>query len=359
MNKSENLTSRNSSIELLRIFAMCGVVMLHYNNETAGGGFLFANNVNRIVLILLESVCICAVNLYVLLSGYYLSATMKRRCIKPLELLVQVSIFNAALQNLGSFLAGTLSVKGILLSIIPQNYFVILYTAVYLVSPYVNLAMSRLKDAALHKLVLLLLVMFSLWNTMIDQFQLLLNVDLSVMSTIGAKGSQMGYTVVNFLLMYVLGAYIRRNEAQLMKLAVWKYLGMFAICGVVLTVWALVYPDVAWSYCNPVVIAMACLLMLAFLKWQFSSKWVNRLAKASFTCFLLHGVFLTRIGIDVAVQKSLPVMLVHIVLSIAAIYVVCYVVHLVWSWVTTPVFRWIGGKLKGADQWLQIDMQQN
>ena len=87
MNKRESLTSRNSAIELLRIFAMCGVVMLHYNNESAGGGFLYAQNINRIVLMLLESVCICAVNLYVLLSGYYLSATTKRRAIKPLELL--------------------------------------------------------------------------------------------------------------------------------------------------------------------------------------------------------------------------------------------------------------------------------
>lgn len=29
---------RQSNIELLRILTMCGVVILHYNNETMGGG---------------------------------------------------------------------------------------------------------------------------------------------------------------------------------------------------------------------------------------------------------------------------------------------------------------------------------
>lgn len=31
---------RQSNIELLRILTMCGVVILHYNNKTIGGGSL-------------------------------------------------------------------------------------------------------------------------------------------------------------------------------------------------------------------------------------------------------------------------------------------------------------------------------
>lgn len=37
MSANETLTSkRNSSIELLRIVAMIGVILLHYNNKTVG-----------------------------------------------------------------------------------------------------------------------------------------------------------------------------------------------------------------------------------------------------------------------------------------------------------------------------------
>ena len=53
---SQKLEQRNSSIELLRILAMCGVVLLHYNNASMGGGLQYAVGTNRVVLMLcLES----------------------------------------------------------------------------------------------------------------------------------------------------------------------------------------------------------------------------------------------------------------------------------------------------------------
>ena len=66
---SRRQSARNSSIELVRILAMCGVVLLHYNNATLGGGLTYAVGANRAVLMLLESLFICAVDLYVLISG--------------------------------------------------------------------------------------------------------------------------------------------------------------------------------------------------------------------------------------------------------------------------------------------------
>ena len=349
------MVSRNSSIELLRILAMCGVVLLHYNNVNAGGGLLYAQGVNRIVLMFLESVCICAVDLYILISGYYLCTTSTRRAIKPLELLVQVSLFSAATQGLSALLSGTLSLGVVLLNLAPNNYFVVLYAVVYLISPYINQMLDKLNNRLLCRLTLLLLVIFSLWTTLVDQAQLILGVNWNAMSAVGINGSQMGYTVVNFLLMYVLGAFIRRSEAKLLDIANWKYLLLFVAGSIALTAWAFLYQDVAWSYCNPVVIVMACTLFLLFLKWQFSSRLINELAKSAFTCFLLHGIILTRIGIDIAVKSSFPVMLGHIVISIVAIYGICYVAHLIWSWVTTPVFRWISKKLERADRWLSLE----
>lgn len=39
---------RQSNIELLRILTMCGVVILHYNNETIGGGARLCNRIEFI-----------------------------------------------------------------------------------------------------------------------------------------------------------------------------------------------------------------------------------------------------------------------------------------------------------------------
>ena len=57
--------TRNSNIELLRILTMLGVVLLHYNGMEAFAA-VAEGSVNQYILLLLESVCIGAVNLFIL-----------------------------------------------------------------------------------------------------------------------------------------------------------------------------------------------------------------------------------------------------------------------------------------------------
>lgn len=61
---------RDSNIELLRIFAILGVIVLHYNNWSMGGGFSYvaSGSLNSRVLWSLEGLFICAVNLFVLIT---------------------------------------------------------------------------------------------------------------------------------------------------------------------------------------------------------------------------------------------------------------------------------------------------
>ena len=84
---------RQSNIELLRIMTMCGVIVLHYNNATIGGGLAYAQGINLVILYYLESLFACAVNLFVLISGYFMYTKQKRTLDKPFELLVQVILF--------------------------------------------------------------------------------------------------------------------------------------------------------------------------------------------------------------------------------------------------------------------------
>ena len=72
MVSKNTVTKRQTNIELLRIISMLGIIVLHYNNSDMGGGFLYATGLNRAILMFLESIFICGVNLYVLISGYFL-----------------------------------------------------------------------------------------------------------------------------------------------------------------------------------------------------------------------------------------------------------------------------------------------
>ena len=89
-------TKRNSSIELLRIISMIGVVILHYNNASMGGalGMVLDGSPNQYYLYLIESLFVCAVNVFVMISAYFLACNQNRKLIKILELFVQVIVFN-------------------------------------------------------------------------------------------------------------------------------------------------------------------------------------------------------------------------------------------------------------------------
>ena len=96
MSDKRSLT-RNSNIELLRILSIIGVIILHYNYELYGGAFSYVtpHSINEFILYLLEYSNIVAVDIFVLISGYFLSQNNSRSIIKPLKLIVQV-IFIAA-----------------------------------------------------------------------------------------------------------------------------------------------------------------------------------------------------------------------------------------------------------------------
>ena len=65
---------RNSNIELLRIVSMLMVVVLHFNNNGANTGIVNMPEVltERLTWgFLVESLCLVAVNCFVLISGYF------------------------------------------------------------------------------------------------------------------------------------------------------------------------------------------------------------------------------------------------------------------------------------------------
>ena len=159
---------RHSGIELLRILTALFVVMLHYND---GRAFTYAasGSPQRYVLFGIESIGICAVDLFILISGYFLATSQRRSVLKPLELLVQVVAFSEANYIGRTLLAGSaLSIKRIILCAIPNNYFVILYSALYLISPYINKVFQNLTKQKWNQLIITLLLLFSVWPVLVD-----------------------------------------------------------------------------------------------------------------------------------------------------------------------------------------------
>ena len=64
-------TERDSNIELLRILAAFAVVILHFNNPLYVGGLANSEGIDHEFLIILECISIPAVNVFMMIAGYF------------------------------------------------------------------------------------------------------------------------------------------------------------------------------------------------------------------------------------------------------------------------------------------------
>lgn len=336
---------RNSSIELLRIIAIMGVIILHYNNSTSGGGFRYVKegSINQYFLFLTENLFIGAVDLFILISAYFLCTTKERRLIKVVELNVQVIIFRIAGYILSSIISGnTLSIKALAVFALPVNYFVILYSVLYIVSPYINVLIENISKKDLKKLIIIVVLIFSVWTIMVDFLVSFKGESFNGLSTVGMYGSQYGYSIVNFVMIYVVGAYIRINEIKLRKGTAATLISVLLFILYVVSIAEHkmgVSRITTWNYNNPLIILLAASTLLLFLNFSFNSKIINELARGAFTCFLFHGYFITGVHIKEAVNSSLFVMIFHQICVVILLYLLSYVVYRIYALCTGWIIK--------------------
>lgn len=337
---------RQSGIELLRIFAAMGVVILHYNNGMMGGALKYAafGSANSILLYILEAFCVAAVNIFVLINGYFDLRSNCRDLIKPIKLIVQVMLFNLAYYLLRVAIGYTdFSISHIIGSMIPANWFIILYCALYLVSPFLNVTLNQITMKEYHVLLGIAVGIFSFYPMVVDNFEIWTGKVWMGLSSIGMYGSEYGYTIINFILMYIIGAYLQRFGWRITK----PYLIIiFTLNTMLLAAWGLTdsylghKEIVAWEYCSTFVVFEAVIIFLLFLELRFQNSIVNKLAKASLCVYLVHIYFLPHLRIkEIILMNSPGITLVHLALCVLGIYAFAYVVNLIYSVVTRPFYE--------------------
>lgn len=342
---------RESNIELLRIISMIGVIILHYNNEHIGGAFKYviSDSINSYILYFIESLFICAVNLFILISGYFMINNKKRNLIKPLELILQIIIFSVGNYLLQVALGNsTFSLETLFLSMIPNNYFVILYIVLYFISPFLNILINHLNNN-LKQMLVSITLLFSIWPTLVDLSSEIIGREWIGLSSIGAYGSQWGYSIINFILMYIIGAYLRIKDdtLQLKEYQITKLIITLILNTSIIFLWAC-FNDYtgyftersAWEYCNPLVITNAVILFKIFKTLKIKpNKKINDLAKGTFTVFLVHSLFIGKIGISMIVVLNPFIMLIHMIISSICIYGVCWLIYKIYEKVTNPLYK--------------------
>ena len=197
--------TRKSNFELLRIIAIIMIIGLHYFNRSMGGalGNVAPGEINYYVAYFFESLFIIGVNLFVLTTGYF---NFNKRTVnlgKLLKLIITAYCYGFIFY-LFSLMFGyqNFNLKQFILAVNPflsgGYWFIKYYVILSLLSPFINILMEQLSQKLMVKLIVILLILFSIWPSFLLQPPI----------------TDGGYGLMNFIVLYIVGAYIRKYETM-------------------------------------------------------------------------------------------------------------------------------------------------
>lgn len=322
-------SERNSAIELLRIFAGMAIIVLHFNFWNLHVVEL-TTGLTQKVLLLLEAICVCAVNVFILISGYCSANSRKVNVSRLVNLVIQTSAFSFIFALIGCVINDVWSIKRLIGALLPVNYYVILYVSLMFIAPFINIVMDKLSSESMKKFIWISLVIFSIYPTCVDILEECLGKTFMGLNSISIRGSIGGYTIINFILVYIIGSYIKKmNLLEDVKLSVLKKSVVTSVIAVF--IWHEILPKTAYNYSNPLVIFEACVIFMLFAKMNFKQRIINIIAPASFTCFLIHGHFLSSFGKYISIEDSFGYVMMLLGTCVISIYSISVVVMMIWN----------------------------
>lgn len=189
---------RNSNFELMRIISMFAIILSHI----LGHGKMVVNSTNDTITIFLQFLqyfVLFHVNSFVLVSGYFQSKSSFKLS-KFLELIFQVIFYSLLIvmvfTKLGIITDADLPlfIKNMLFSSVNNYWFIKVYIVVYLLSDILNKFINSLDRKSYKNTLIVLFIIFSIGAYLSG----------------GKFIENNGYTIYNFVFLYLVGGYIRR-----------------------------------------------------------------------------------------------------------------------------------------------------
>ena len=323
--------NRNANIELLRVICMLMIMTEHC---MAWCGALYEQSgVSYYFYWWLEALCVPAVNVFVLISGFFLveSDFKAENLLRTLGTVWSYSFICSWLctrMSGQSLNAGT--VLQMLLPIATKKYwFVNAYLAMYLLFPFLNRLIRALNRRQFEYLLVVLILIMVVRPTLLP-----------------AKWAQdptNGLSVFFFITLYFMAAWLRLYFRPKPKTASFSYLLWIGVSvGLVFSKWLLLrggFPeDTAgrfYSYCSVPVVLQACAFFLGALYGRKIPERVNSLiktlAKTSFAAYIIHYALTTvlwRVVFPVDRYVSRPATGVPaIIIAVLLTYLICFCIE--------------------------------
>lgn len=279
---------RKSNIELLRILCAFFVLTNHFCNAYPDAFELSSDFESCIAVQAIYSLTIVGVNMFVLITGYFMINATQIQIGKIAKLFIMLCGYHLVAYvlevttNVYEF-----SFIGLIMHIIPFSYYVFICATLYILSPFVNRLIENISKKQYQILLIILLLLFSVYSTLANLFENITQHQWTDIFTVAQNGTDRGFTIVNFMMIYLIGGYLRKYGVRLGK---YKCMITYFLCAIVTTIGKVALPSAkALLYYDSIfVILQSISLFLFFVEIEFTSKTVNVIAKSSFGVYLLN-----------------------------------------------------------------------
>ncbi len=394
-------TERKSGIELLRILCMLSIIVLHaysyggirYLSDTNGGAF---ENVSNLVWTFFRT----PVNVFVIITGYFMckNALDFKKSYKRLPTVYFTMLFYSItivlfalivdinggfvltgdggaeytdkMVELNEYSSNMLHGKSLICTLIKmffpvtsaQWYFLTDYIIILLLSPFINYVLNALDKKQFRLLLGILFVLLSVLPTLSE-----MGLFRSIFSTHQVVSIEAGKSLISFLFMYIIGAYLRLHIKDDEKVH-FKYLIYFIVFSLIdYSIYSLcnflnpyvnddIYNDsVFGQFSNPFVIIASVFIFLFFRGFQFKSKTINYIAGTTIGIYAIHehpllrGFIWSRNNFADPALYSTPLGFLKMLLMILEIFVICSLIDMIRQGIFSGC-RFIFSKLKSKRQ---------
>lgn len=284
-------TSRNSSLDLLRIVSMLLIILLHSIDHSGvleqAGLSSSAMHLWVRFTYMLTQVC---VNCYVLISGYFLVKS-KFRLQKLVALWLEVVFYSFTIKLVFMLIGyNSFSIPALLSCLVPvvtgRYWFITIYFGLYLVFPFLNIAINAMNKRQHTALNIVLFVLFS--------------VMVSIYPSFAGMNSGGGWGLAWFVVLYFAAAWFRlyyTSQKKLLALSIWLGSSFLIAVGFVFigSKIGLVKSFLGNMYRYDSIAAYICSLcvLTVFINIKIKADWLNKcitfIAPSTLGVYLIHA----------------------------------------------------------------------
>lgn len=336
---TKNLNVRNSNFELLRILSMLMIIAHHYSVH---GSWNFINTLsfNNIYIHFLSLGGKLGVNLFVLISGYFLIDS-KFKIQKLIKLHFQVLFYSVFILIIFAiFNLENIKISDVIKSIFPiifQNYwFITTYFMLYILSPFLN---KFIKSLSKNEYLNLLLILIFL---------------LSIIPTFTTMTLNFGL-VFWFVFLYLISGYLKKYPNKFIENKRYNLITFFISFTIILISVILFnvlgkYSEIFFlhatyfkEYNSVFILICSISLFLYFKKLNIQSKVINNISMTTLGIYLIHDNKFIRNIIWSKILKNnefytSKFIIVHSIFSILLVFVICSIIEYVRILFTDKIF---------------------